>query len=83
MKMLAPPDRPPRVCVADDDGHRRLHKRLALWTMTFSTIALTAWFCTYGWVATILALAVAKHVLVAILAMGLGVDSSEVAELPR
>ena len=80
MTMLAPPERPPRVRLADDDGYRRLHRPLALWSMSFLTIALTAWFCTYGWVAAILALCVAKHVLVAILAMGLGVDSSEVAD---
>ncbi len=47
--------------------------------MTALTVLVTGWFCTLGWVPAILALLVAKHVLVAILVMGLGVDSAEPA----
>jgi hypothetical protein len=83
MAFLAPPQRPPciAVAIADDDGRRRLHSRLRLWSMTAATIVVTAWLCTYGLVAAILALAVAKHVLVAILVMGLGVDSKQGVEV--
>lgn len=74
--LLAPPPRPPLVAVDDGDGRRRVHHHLRIWTLTAITIIVTAWLCTYGVVASVLALAVAKHVLVAILAMGLGVDGS-------
>jgi hypothetical protein len=76
--LLAPPPRPPRVALDDGDGHRRLRNHLRMWTLTAITILLTGWLCTYGVVASVLALAVAKHVLVAILVMGLGVDGSKV-----
>jgi hypothetical protein len=76
--LLAPPPPPPLVALDDGDGRRRLRHQLRLWTLTAITIILTGWLCTYGAVATVLALAVAKHVLVAILVMGLGVDGSNV-----
>ena len=76
--LLAPPPLPPRVALDDGDGRRRLHHRLRLWTLTALTIILTGWLCTYGVVASVLALAVAKHVLVAILVMGLGVDGKKI-----
>ena len=73
--LLAPPPQPPAVVALDDgDGRRRLRHQLRLWTLTAITIIVTGWLCTYGAVSAVLALAVAKHVLVAILAMGLGVD---------
>ena len=52
--------------------------RFRLWQllMTFVTVLVTAWFCTFGVVPAIAALMVAKHVLVAILIVGLGVDKS-------
>jgi hypothetical protein len=40
------------------------------------TIFATAWVCTLGVLPAIIALSVAKHVLVAILVMGLGVDQA-------
>jgi hypothetical protein len=43
---------------------------------TMTTCGLTAWACTLGWIPAILALMTAKHVLVAILLMDLGVDRS-------
>jgi hypothetical protein len=47
--------------------------------MTALTVVITAWFCTLGWIPAVLALMVAKHVLVAILVMGLGVDAPDPA----
>jgi hypothetical protein len=41
---------------------------------TLGTLFGTAWLCTLGAIPAILALVVAKHVLVAILLMGLGLD---------
>lgn len=51
-----------------------LHTRLRLILYSAVTIFLTAWFCTMGPIPAILSIVVAKHVLVAILLMGLGVD---------
>jgi hypothetical protein len=76
MLLAPPPPSPPRVAVDDGDGRRRLHQSLRLWTLTAITIVVTGWLCTYGAIASVLALVVAKHVLVAILAMGLGVDQT-------
>jgi hypothetical protein len=39
------------------------------------TVFATAWVCTLGIIPAIIALSIAKHVLVAILMMGLGVDA--------
>lgn len=82
MPILAPPPKPPPVALADGDGLRRVQYQLRLWGLTIATVLITAWFCTLGIVPAILALTTAKHVLVAILAMGLGVDSREPAEQP-
>lgn len=73
MKM-APPGRP---YIGPDDGHGRLRFRLSLVTMTLVTVLATAWCCTLGWVPAIVALMIAKHVLVALLVMGLGLDAPE------
>jgi hypothetical protein len=56
---------------------------MRLWQLllTALTVLITGWFCTLGWVPAILALMVAKHVLVAILVMGLGVDAADSANL--
>ena len=75
MALLAPPPRPPRVAVGDHDGLRRTHTRLWQITMSAVTVFLTAWCCTLGAIPAIIALLIAKHVLVAILVMGLGVDA--------
>jgi hypothetical protein len=40
------------------------------------TILATAWCISLGWIPGIIAVVTAKHVLVAILVMGLGVDAS-------
>jgi hypothetical protein len=78
MALLAPPPLPPRVALADNDGLRRVHRQLTQILMTLITVLITAWCCTLGAIPAIIALMVAKHILVAILAMGLGVDARKV-----
>jgi hypothetical protein len=73
MSRLAPPHLPPRITVGDDDSLRRLQFRLWQVFMTMLTVLATVWFITLGPVPAIIALAVAKHVLVAILVMGLDI----------
>jgi hypothetical protein len=63
------------VAVADDDGLKRLHFRLWQLLLTALTVLVTAWCCTLGAIPAIAALLTAKHVLVAILVMGLNVDA--------
>lgn len=75
MAQMAPPRPPLPIALADDDGLQRLRTRTWQLVMTALTVLITAWFCTLGWVPAILALVTAKHVLVAILVMGLGVDA--------
>jgi hypothetical protein len=62
--------------VALQDEPEQQRAGFGLWqvTLTLVTILVTAWLCTLGWVAAVLSLMVAKHILVAILASGLGVD---------
>lgn len=74
MTMKAPPEPPLRVAVKDDDAPDHLRLRLWQLSLTALTILLTGWCFTLGWVPGICAAMVAKHVLVAILVMGLGVD---------
>ena len=75
MALLTPPPRPPRIALGENDRLRRL--RLRLWHVNVSAIAAlaTAWCCTLGPIPAIVALMIAKHVLVAILVMGLGVNA--------
>ena len=75
MAVLAPPPSPPVLSVGDDDGLRRFRMRLLQVSATAVTLLITAWFCTLGAIPAILSLMVAKHVLVAILVMGIGVDA--------
>ena len=58
----------------DEKPFGNLNFRLKQVAWTAVTVFLTAWFCTMGPIPAILALVVAKHVLVAILLMGMGVD---------
>jgi len=74
MAHLAPPPPPVRVALADNDGPSLSARLWMLW-MTVLTILVTTWFCTLGPLSAVIALVVAKHVLVAILVMGLGVDA--------
>ncbi len=75
MAHLAPPPSPPLVWVFEDDRYRRLRFRLWQLFLTALTVLITAWFVSLGPIPAILSLLVAKHVLVAILVMGLGVDA--------
>lgn len=76
MRKIAPP--PFReVALGDDDRVRRLRLRLFQVSLTLITLVVTGWICTFGWIPAIFALMTAKHVLVAILVMGLGVDATE------
>jgi hypothetical protein len=76
MARLAPPPGPPRVALRENDGLRRV--RLRLWQIKASaiTVFITAWCCTLGAIPAIVALMVAKDVLVAILVMGVGVEAA-------
>jgi hypothetical protein len=69
MSRLAPP-RPPILVTIEDDGLGRLHFRLWQVLMTGITVLVTTWFVTFGAIPAIIALMVAKHVLVAILVRG-------------
>lgn len=80
MALLAPPPMPPRVAQGDNDGLQRLHLRLWQITVSAITVFVTAWCCTLGALPAIIALMFAKHILVAILMMGLGVDAP--SEMP-
>jgi hypothetical protein len=80
MAQLAPPEPPLLVALGDDDRLKRVKFRLWQLLMTALTILVTGWFITLGPVFAVLALLVAKHVLVAILVMGLGVDAPREAD---
>jgi hypothetical protein len=73
MPRITPPDVPPHVTLGDDDRLQRLQFRLWQVFMTTLTVLVTTWFISLGPVPAIIALAVAKHVLVAILIMGLDI----------
>lgn len=76
MAMLAPPPAPPRVATSDDDGARQFRLRFTQVAATIITLLVTAWACTLGVLPAIIAVTAAKHVLVAVLMMGLGVDAA-------
>src|SRR5262249_4379343 len=82
-QLIAPPPNPPYVALADDDELKRLHFHLWQLLLTALTVLVTTWFCTLGPIPGILAILVAKHVLVAILVMGLGVDQPRPVEAWR
>ncbi|HZV06104.1 MAG TPA: hypothetical protein VE999_13585 [Gemmataceae bacterium] len=75
MSLLAPPPRTPPIALDDDDSVKRLRLRMTQILATIVTLLVTGWFCTFGAIPAILALMTAKHILVAILVMGLGVDA--------
>jgi hypothetical protein len=79
MSLLAPPPPlPPRTGIEDDDRLRRLHFRLWQIMVSALTVLATCWFCTFGPLPALIALMVAKHVLVAVYVMGIGLDRIEV-----
>ena len=74
--LVPPPLAPPRVVTGlEDDDRRRFRRRLTQVITTLVTVLLTAWCCTLGAIPAIVALAVAKHVLVAVLLMDSGIHS--------
>jgi hypothetical protein len=81
MAQLAPPQLPPQfVLDSDGGGLNRLDLRLLQLWLTLLTVLITVWLITLGPIPGIIAAVTAKHVLVAILVMGLGVDSPREAE---
>ena len=70
--ILAPPPSPPQVALSDNDGLRRVKLRLFQILASAITIFITAWCCTLGFFPGLIAILIAKHVLVAIVLMGLG-----------
>ena len=72
MIRMAPPPNMPTIALDEKPGGP-LHFRMKQVMWTSVTVFVTAWFCTMGPIPAILALVVAKHVLVAILLMGMGV----------
>jgi hypothetical protein len=77
MSALVPPPAPPRVASVDDDDKRRLRMRVTQVMATMVTLFATAWVCSLGPIPAIIALMIAKHVLVAIYIMGTGVDAPQ------
>lgn len=76
MRVIEPPTGLPAVALGDR-GPDRLRLRLKQISWTSATVVVTAWLCTMGPIPAILSLAVAKHILVAILVMGVGLDSRD------
>jgi hypothetical protein len=69
MATVIPPLKPPAL--SDENPLQRVRFRLWQIVMTGFTLLLTAWFFTISVLAGIIAVLVAKHILVAILAVGL------------
>jgi hypothetical protein len=79
MSPLAPPPAPPPdLPLVDqddrdrDDDRRRLRMRLTQLSVSAITVLATAWACTLGPIPAIIAIMTAKHILVAVYLMGLG-----------
>jgi hypothetical protein len=69
------------VALADGDGLRRVRFRVWQWGMSMATVLITAWFFTLSTSLGIIAIVAAKHVLVAILVAGLGINDAQKAKL--
>ena len=82
MRSMVPPALPPLIALAGDDDRGRLRLRLHQVTLSAVTVLATAWCVTLGTIPAVISLSIAKHVLVAILAMGLGVDGPRRAAHP-
>jgi hypothetical protein len=81
MARIAPPPLPPLVALEDDDNLKRLRLRLWLVTCTVLTVLITSWCIALGPIPGIIAVVTAKHVLVALLVVGLGVDAPRQTDL--
>jgi hypothetical protein len=74
MALMVPPKPPVRVAVGDDDRLQRLRFRLWQILLCMITVFATVWVMLLGIpILSITALAIAKHVLVAVYIMGLHV----------
>jgi hypothetical protein len=80
-RLSSPPRLPLAVALADDDGLRRAQFRIWQWGMSMVTVLITVWFMTLGAIPGIIAVVVAKHVLVAILVAGLGINPTAKVDL--
>jgi hypothetical protein len=76
MNTTSPPRSPALVGTGGNGGSRRLQLRLQKIVFSVLTVIATAWCITLGPVPAVLACAVAKHVLVAVLVMGYDVVES-------
>jgi len=83
MAQLTPPTLPPTVTAGDDESRQRLQFRLWQMGMATLTVLTAVWLTTFGWVAAVLAWVVAKHILVALLMMGLHRYPRYKGEMPR
>ncbi len=77
MNVLAPPPLPPRVTTGDGDGSRRFRFRSTQVMATLVTLLATGYVCSLGPIPAIIALSFAKHILVAVLMMGMGTHDRE------
>ncbi len=77
---MAPPPVPPQVALDDRDGFERVQLRLRQLWLTLVTVLITVWLINLGPIPAIIAVVTAKHVLVAILVMGLGMNAKQPAD---
>lgn len=71
MNRLAPPF-PPVTADGQGDGPSRYRRPMTQVAATLVTLLVTAYICSFGAIPAIIALSLAKHILVAVLMMGLG-----------
>jgi len=76
MLSTAPPLPPVRVAVADP-GESNIRARLWVLSTTFFSLLVTAWCCSLGPIAAIIALVAEKHVLVALLAAWIDITAPQ------
>jgi len=67
----------PPAALDDDDGLHRLRLRLWQWWVALVTVLITTWLISLGPIPGIIAVLTAKHILVAVLVMGMGVDARD------
>jgi hypothetical protein len=79
-QIASPPPPALGVALADEDRSGRLHAQLWLWWMTFLTVLATAWCFTLGPIPAIISIVAAKHVLVALLVMGMDLRAQSQAD---
>jgi hypothetical protein len=70
MNAMVPPQSPILVATGGNGGSQRLQLRFQKISLSTLTVVATAWCISLGPVPAVLACAVAKHILVAVLVMG-------------